>query len=235
MKISSHFILGLCALLVVAGCATTKITESERDVTGPLPRPTHIWVYNFAATPADLPIKDALNLEYFAQNPPQTSEQIAEGRKLGAEIETELVYELRNMGMNADHAVAGTAEQLNDLVIQGYLLSFDEGNAEKRVLLGLGSGASDLKVAVEGLQMTAQGLRVIGSASTDATGNKTPGGAVGLATLIATHNPAGLIISTGMKVYDEKSGKDSVDGRAKQTAKEIADELKKKFKEQGWL
>ena len=62
--------------------------------------------------------------------------------------------------------------------------------------------------------MTAQGLRVIGSASTDATGNKTPGVTVGLATLITMHNPAGLIISTGMKVYDEKSGKGTVDGRA---------------------
>jgi len=90
-------------------------------------------------------------------------------------------------------------------------------------------------VAVEGLQMTTEGLRLLGSGSTDAEGNKTPGGAVGLATLIATHNPAGLIISTGMKVYDEKSGAGKVEGRAKQTAKEIADILKKRFEEEGWL
>ncbi len=235
MKFRLCLLLGLAVLSIVAGCATTKITESERDVTGPLPRPAHIWVYNFAATPADLPIKDALSLEYFAQNPPQPPGQIAEGRKLGAEIETELVYELRNMGMHADHAVAGTTEQLNDLVIQGYILSFDEGDAKRRVLLGLGSGSSDLKVAVEGLQITAQGLRTIGSGSTDAEGNKTPGGAVGLATLIATHNPVGLIVSTSMKVYDEKTGNGKVEGRAKQTAKEIADQLKKRFEEQGWL
>jgi hypothetical protein len=90
-------------------------------------------------------------------------------------------------------------------------------------------------VAVEGLQMTPQGLRLLGSGSTNAEGNKTPGGVVGLATLIATHNPAGLIISTGMKVYDEKSGSGKVEGRAKQTAKEIADILKKRFEEQGWI
>lgn len=83
--------------------------------------------------------------------------------------------------------------------------------------------------------MTAQGLRLLGSGSTDATGNKTPGAVVGLATLIATHNPVGLIVSTGMKVYDEKSGSGKVEGRAKQTAKEISDQLKKRFEEQGWL
>jgi len=46
---------------------------------------------------------------------------------------------------------------------------------------------------------------------------------LGVVGLVATGNPAGLIVSTGMK------------GRAKQTAKEIADVLKKRFEEQGWI
>jgi len=120
-------------------------------------------------------------------------------------------------------------------VFRGYLLSVDEGSAAKRVGIGFGSGASELKVAVEGFQMTAQGLRKLGSGDTDAAGSKTPGGAVGLVTLLATHNPAGLIISGGMKVYGEASGKSKIEGRAEQTAKEIADILKKRFQEQGWV
>jgi hypothetical protein len=227
--------LSLIALLVLAGCAKTTVTDREQVVTGKLPRPETIWVYDFAATPADLPIKTSLDKEYFSGSEPQTPEQIAEGRKLGKEIETELVYLIREMGINAEHAMAGTTQQVNDIVLQGYILSYNEGSEKERVVLGLGAGNSDLKVAVEGLQMTANGLRLIGSGSMDAEGNKTPGGAVGLATLIATHNPAGLIISTGMKVYDEKSGAGKVEGRAKQTAKEIADILKKRFEEQGWL
>jgi len=58
---------------------------------------------------------------------------------------------------------------------------------------------------------------------------------VGLATLLAIHNPAGLIVSTGVKVYGEKSGKSTVEGRAKQTAKEIGDVLKKRFQKEGWI
>jgi hypothetical protein len=53
--------------------------------------------------------------------------------------------------------------------------------------------------------------------------------------MIATHNPAGLIVSTGMKVYGEASGKSKIEGRAEQTAKEIAELLKKRFTEQGWI
>lgn len=92
-----------------------------------------------------------------------------------------------------------------------------------------------MKVAVEGFQMTANGLRKLGSADIGSTGNKTPGSAVGLAVLIATHNPAGLIVSTGMKVYGEKSGSNTIEGRAKKIAEEISEALKKRFQEQGWI
>ena len=38
-----------------------------------------------------------------------------------------------------------------------------------------------------------------------------------------------------MKAYGEESGSSTVEGRAKQTAKEIANELKKRFEQQGWI
>jgi hypothetical protein len=235
MRILNRIALCLLALLTVAGCASTKVSNREQLVSEQLPRPAHIWVYDFAATPADLPVHSALAGQYSEHSTPQTAEHIAAGRELGAEVETELVYQIRGMGMPAEHAVKGTTPQINDIVIQGYIISFDEGDASKRVGIGFGSGSSDLKVAVEGFQMTAQGLRKLGGGSSGAGGSKTPGSAVGAASLIATHNPLGLIVSTGMKVHGEKSGSSKVEGRAKQTAKEIADELKKRFQEQGWI
>jgi len=146
-----------------------------------------------------------------------------------------LVKEIRGMGLPAEYAWKGATPQINDIVIHGYLLSIKEGDAAKRVAVGLGAGSSELRTAVEGFQMTAQGLRKLGSGTLDSGSGKTPGAAVGLATLLATHNPAGLIISTGVKVYGEKSGKSTVEGRASQTAKEIGDVLKKRFQQEGWI
>ena len=111
-------------------------------------------------------------------------------------------------------------------MIQGYLISIHKGNANKRVGIGFGEGVSELKTAVEGFQMTTNGLRKIGSGDLNADGSKIPGAAAGLAGFLATKNPAGLIISGGMHVYGEESGSSKVEGRAKQTAKEIADALK---------
>ena len=83
--------------------------------------------------------------------------------------------------------------------------------------------------------MTSQGLRKLGSGTVESGSGKTPGMAVGVISLLATHNPAGLIVSTGVKAYGEESGKSTVEGRAKQTAKEIADVLKKRFQQEGWI
>lgn len=228
-------LLCLFSLVLTAGCASTKVSDRQVLVTEKLPRPAHIWVHDFAATSADVPAESALAGQHAEHSTPQTAEQIATGQKLGAEIATALVKEIRAMGMPAEPAVTGTTPQIDDLVIKGYLVSFQEGSEKERVGIGLGEGSSELKAVAEGFQVTAHGLRKLGSGTTDATGAKTPGAAVGVVTLLATHNPAGLIVSTGMKVYGEKSGKATVEGRAEQTAKEIAEVIKKRFQEQGWV
>ena len=235
MKARNHIVLCLFALVVIAGCASTKISNRDELVTGKIPRPSTIWVHDFAATPADIPAESALAGQYSEHSTPQTDKEIATGRELGTEIAAQLVEQIRAMGMNAARAMAGTTPQINDLVIKGYLISYNAGSAAKRFMIGFGSGASDLKVAVEGFQMTAQGLRKLGSGSTAAEGAKTPGEDLGIVGLLATHNPAGLIISGGMHLYGEESGKATIQGRVKATVKEIADVLKKRFQEQGWI
>jgi Domain of unknown function (DUF4410) len=226
--------LCLVALFVAAGCASTKITNREQLVTGPIPRPGTIWVYDFAATAADIPANSALAGEDL-DTTPQTAEQIAEGMKLGDQIATELVAQIRDMGMTAEQASLATKPKINDIVIRGYLLSVKEGSTAERVIVGFGAGKSSLSTMVEGFQMTAQGLRKLGYGTIDAGGNKSPGMILGVATFFATKNPAGLIINAGMQTYGEASGSDEVTGRAKATAKQIADVLKKRFTDQGWL
>jgi Domain of unknown function (DUF4410) len=225
----------LLTVLLLAGCASTKVSDRQQLVTGQLPRPDQIWVYDFVATGSDVPADSVLAGEPDLDDTPQTAEQISEGRKLGAEIGADLVQEIQAMGMPAAHAWPTTKPQVNDIVLRGYLLSIKEGSAAKRVIIGFGSGKSDLKTLVEGFQMTATGLRKLGSGTVNAGGSKTPGAALGVVTFLATKNPVGLIVSGGMKAYGEASGKATVEGRAKSTAKEIADVLKKRFQEQGWI
>lgn len=235
MKYRGYILIFLSALFVFTVNAGTKVTERDEIVVEKIPKPAHIWVYDFSATASDIPKESALAGQISDHDSPQTEEQVATGRKLGAEIAAELVKRINAMGLAAKRPVAGTKPQINDLVIRGHLVSMEEGSEKKRVFIGFGSGQSELKAAVEGFQMTADGLRKLGTGETDSTAGKTPGVAVGALSLIATHNPIGLIVSTGVKVYDEKTGSDKLGGRAKDTADKIAGVLKQRFQEQGWI
>src|SRR5271155_5800254 len=213
-------------LAIVAGCASTTVSNRQQLVSGSLPRPTQIWIYDFAATPADVSPDTSLAGEAAQNSAPQTDAQVAEGRKLASQITADLVQQIRGMGLPAASGSAATRPQVNDILIQGSILSVQEGSAAKRIAIGFSAGASEMK---------ATGLRKLGSGDVGSGGNKTPGSAVGLATLIATGNPAGFIVSTGMKVYGEKSGKNTIEGRATKIAQEIGDVLKTRFQEQGWI
>jgi hypothetical protein len=223
----------LLTMVLVAACASTKETNVQQTSYGSLPRPNQIWVYDFAASPADVPPESALAGSGYAA--PETPDQLAQGRQLGAQIAGEVVQQINAIGMPAAIASAGTRPQLNDLVIEGSILSVQTGNAAERVTIGFAAGDTELKVAVEGFHMTTNGLHELGSADLTAKGAETPGAAFGLATMLATHNPAGFIVSTGMKAYGEESGSDTIAGRAKQIGQQIADQLKTKFQQQGWI
>ena len=166
---------------------------------------------------------------------PQTPKDIEEGRKLGAEVARQLVVDLQNMGLPAVQAVGQPPPRVGDIAIKGSFVSVEEGSAGKRVLLGFGSGASDLRTVVEGYQMTAQGLRKLGGGELNSGGNKTPGMVAPLVVAAATANPIGLIVVGGMKAYGEVSGSSTIEGRAKATADAIAAQLKVAAQKEGWI
>jgi hypothetical protein len=222
------FVVGL-----VSGCASTEVSQRETQVTGKLPRPDHILVYDFAATPEGVPDESALAGRVDAQ--PMTAEELAEGRALGAEVARSLAAEIRAMGLPGVHASAETEPRIDDIVIHGYFSSIHEGSAAERMVVGFGAGASKLTTVVEGFEMTDHGLRKLGSGEVAAGGAKGPGAAVPAAVAIATANPIGLIVSSAVKAEGEVSGRSTVEGRARQTAKEIAEQLEPRFRQQGWI
>jgi len=101
--------------------------------------------------------------------------------------------------------------------------------------LALPGGSAELKTAVEGYLMTDKGLRRLGSGVVDSSGGKMPGVAVPLAMAVASGNPIGLVISSAAKVEGEMSGRTTIEGAAKRTAKEIADQLRVACQRQGWI
>jgi hypothetical protein len=235
MKTILHSVfVSLAACLYLAGCATSEVTSDEQMAGGALPRPNTIWVYSFAGSPDGVPPESSLagQLSSFDAPPPDYT---AAGQQVGSEIAASLVTDINAMGLSAVAAWPGAQPQINDIVLHGYIISMNAGNEQERAIIGLGDGTSKLSVAVEGFQMTSEGLRELGAGSTEATGAKSPGVGVGLVVSLISHNPLSLIVTSAVQLDQEHTGKGGLSGRATQTAKEIAGQLKIKFQEQGWI
>ena len=225
----------LSVLLVIAGCATTTVTNQTPMVQGDVPRPKTIWVYPFVGAPADMPADSSIAGSFSQPSTPLTSDQIDTGRQLGGLIAKDLVDDINAMGMNAALAGPGTTPQVGDGIIRGYLVSVNSGSAAGRFVIGFGAGAAELDTVVEGYAVTPTGLRKLGSGSLNASGNKMPGMVAPAAVAIATGNPLGVAIMGGVKVIGEATGRSGIEGRAKATADEIAGQLKSRFTDRGWI
>src|SRR5260221_7108114 len=116
MKSLGRIVLSLF-LVVVAGCASTKVTEQTPMQAPGLARPNQIWVYDFVAAPSDMPADSSLAGQVGAPSTPPTPEHIETGRKYGAMIAEELVKHIQNMGRPAIEAGPGAAPQGGDCVI----------------------------------------------------------------------------------------------------------------------
>jgi hypothetical protein len=225
-------------VFLIVGCASTNVTQQTPMVAQGLPRPNRIWVYNFVANPADMPANAAIAGSISAQSTPPTPAEIEQGRELGALIASELVSDINAMGLTAVQAGPGAMPQVGDGVIRGYIVSTEgggTGSAVQRFVIGFGAGTAEMDTVVEGYAVTQQGWIKLGSGTLTSSGNKTPGMVVPAAVAIATANPVGLIVVGGAKIYGVASGRSGLQGRAKATADQIAEQLRLRFQDRGWI
>jgi len=231
--------VALAALVAALGCASTDITGRDEYRGAKLPRPGRILVHDFAASAADLPAWSEERAHFSegaatAEVAPD-AETLDVQRKLGTEVAQRLVEQIGAMGLPAVRAAGQPDPREGDLVLIGAFTSVDEGSRLKRVVIGFGSGAAELKTHVAGYRMADGHLHKLGSGDTASGGGKGPGTVVPAIVTVATANPIGLIVGGVVKAEGELSGRSTVEGTAKRTADKIADELRVKFEEQGWI
>lgn len=226
--------LCLLALVLVAGCTSTEVSDRQRYEGAPLARPDRIIVHDFTADPADIPANSALatRLEHA---PPPKPEQAALARKVGAEIAKDLVADLQGMGLPAVAAAGQPPPQVNDIVLRGYFVSVNAGSATERILIGFGEGDAEIQTVVEGYQMTPQGLRQLGRGDVTSGGSDMPGMVLPLAVVAATANPIGLIVGGAIKATGEVTGEDTIEGAARRAATEISEQLRQAAQRQHWI
>ncbi len=230
-----RFLSCFLALAFVAGCASTEVTKESMMSTEEIVKPDRFYVYPFASTPDDIPSWSLAAERYAHSYAPSTPESLEAGRKLGVLVAKELAENLRKMGLPAMEGNQQTHLRVNDGLIIGYFETIEEGSSVERVMIGFGSGEGELRMVVEGYQMTPSGPRYLGSGELQAGGGKTPGAVAPIAVFAATSNPIGLIVMGSAKVAGEVTGQNTIEGTASRAAKAIAEKIKVRFKKRGWV
>jgi hypothetical protein len=228
-------IAAILTAVTALGCASTQITEREAYQGRRLPRPDRVFVYDFAATAADLPAFSSARDRYASPEQERTAEEIAKGRELGSRVGERLVAEIREMGLTALSARTRILPKPGDIALVGYFESIDEGSRLTRVVIGFGTGTAEMTTQVEGYRMTESGMQPLGSAELASGGNKMPGVVIPVIVTAVTANPIGLIVQSAAKAQGEISGRTTIEGTAERTADAIAEELRKVFERQGWI
>jgi hypothetical protein len=68
-----------------------------------------------------------------------------------------------------------------------------------------------------------------------ARARRAPGVAIPVVVTLLTANPLGIVVAGGVEAYGALSGSGKIDGAAKRTADEIAEQLRPRFEQQGWI
>lgn len=224
----------LLALGLLAGCASSDVT-SRRGYEGEIAKPARVVVYDFSATPQDVPADSVLAGRFAQRETPQSEEEVALGRDLGARVAKRLVENLSALGIVAERAADGAVPQLGDGVIKGTFVSLDEGSRLKRMVIGFGAGAAELNTVVEGYQLRETGLHPLGSAEIEAGGGKMPGilAPVGIGAAAGRAATSAAISGTANVV--KEVGPESIEGASLRTAEEITKIVEDAYRARGWL
>ena len=222
-------IMVAAGIALLAGCASSTVAPPETTpLANEMTRPGRVVVYDFVGTRDDLPPDSAIVRYYEQRAVPQTAAEIDLGRKLGRLVAQNLVKELNGAGIAAHHSDTVPKAQIGDGIIRGEFVSINEGSRTKRVLIGFGAGAGELKTLAETYQVTDAGLRPLGWTQVDTAGGKLPG------ILVPVGVGASAVVAGGANVVQER-GPEAIQSAAQRTAKELAKLIIDGYRKRGWL
>jgi Domain of unknown function (DUF4410) len=229
-------VMGAAGALLLAGCASSGVTQRQStEAAQEMTRPGLVIVYDFAGTRADLPPDSVIARYYQERSVRQTVKEVELGRQLGRQVAQNLVDELNKAGITAKRVASAPIPRIGDAVIRGEFIVANEGSRLTRVLIGFGAGKAELKTLAEAYQVTATGVRPLGSAQIEAAGGKLPGMLVPVGIGAGVGSVVTSAAISGASNLAQEVGPETIEAAAQRTAKQIAKAIIDAYKKRGWL
>jgi hypothetical protein len=228
--------LAVIALTVVVGCARVS-TESVQKSSDQLPRPVLILVHDYQVSRDNVQLDSAISsrVERTVKGTPEAEDQLKVEQEVSRVLTTTLVDEIRKLGIRSEPAAMASPAAGPTLSIEGQMVSINEGNKAKRLVVGFGSGASEVRTLTQVYEVTSgDGHRLIEDFYTTVKSSRKPGfgpmAGFGAAAGVAASRMAA---AGGVGAATELS--QTVEADVRHGAKQIAKEIAKLFVQQGWI
>ena len=161
--------------------------------------------------------------------------QIKVEQKVSRALTATMVNEIRKLGLRAELAAMASPVAGPTLSIEGQIVSINEGNKAKRLVLGFGAGASEVRTLTQVYEVTTgDGHRLVEDFYTTVKSSRKPGfgpmagmGAAAGAAASSAEAAGGVGVATALS--------QTVEADVQHSAKQIAKELAKLFVQQGWI
>lgn len=234
-------ILLAVAVSALAGCSTQLRNTSSYDVpvsrsSSALPRPRRVVVAGFAPdrTRVQLDRGIGARLQRQVGTADADVQQSVLADAVQDAVSDTLVGDVSWMGFVAERARPGDASRPGDLVVAGEILSVHQGNRTRRLALGFGAGASEVRAAIRvylvGPDPTPRLLQTY-SAESD-SGHK-PGLVLGGAGALAQASAVPLAVSSALGIGGEARAAGVV-GEGQRLAHRVAQDLGRFIAAEGW-
>lgn len=215
---------------IVTGEAKVKIV-SRYSGTATLPKPEKVLIQDF--TPVGDIVTDEsaaarlhrhLSLRHDSDED-STPEVLTQ--RVQASFSTTLIKELAKVNIQSERAFDGrSAPTAPVLVVEGEFIAINEGNKSKRVMMGFGRGASDIKTHVTVSSVIKGQKTVVLEFDVNSASGKKPGAVAAM---------GGASLAVGAAVGDIGDKKGTVQADASRMAEAVAKQIEQFMITQKWI
>ncbi len=236
MRFDFRPVLLASSLLMFCACGTTAVHPQKETARVGLPRPQRILVYDLATSEADIsPNTSSTSHARARMKGETTAQRSAEvARDAVNAFGDDLVEDLRKLGFEAARAHRGAPANPADLIVAGEFVNIDEGNRLRRIVIGFGSGESNVDTRLRVYQGSP--AHELAAFTTHSDSGKMPGTAVTMtAGAVATGGVGAAAVASEAAVSAARAHRSATAQMAGRSADQASAYLSEFFAKQGWI
>jgi len=220
------------------GCAGAQVTQSSSAAPISATPPTAVVIYPFAVDAADVSLNSGIFQVAYRNmsGEDQSAQQDQLAHQTAQNICVQVATDLTQQGITTTCLQRGIPPTGNNvLILDGQFTDISEGNRLRRMVIGLGVGASKVDTVVQVIQKTPQGTTEILDFATSADSGYMPGaGITGPAGAAAGGTAAAVSLGVNVAAGGVKNITSSTGYLVNKTSDQIVQQLTNYYNRQGW-